>query len=179
MAHGDAAGVNGSNRILFHGAPPSRMMPNGCLGSPVLVLLLVLTEASSWMSGRSAQRTSSYPRMSMWPTQFGRMAIRAEVWPTDARKDLGCQTLVGGFAWLVSQGVASRPLMPHVVDLPEPWEAQDVPRVQAAHRPEGAGCVRRQPVAWARLAQCESMVKGAPPVCPSGITDLCFRCPLG
>src|SRR5262249_12473709 len=45
--------VNGSNRILSHGAPQPRMMPNGCLGSPVLVLLLVLTEASSWMSVRS------------------------------------------------------------------------------------------------------------------------------
>src|SRR5215471_6815033 len=54
MAHGDAAGVNGSNRILSHGAPQPRMMPNGCLGSPVIVLLLVLTEASSWMSDRSA-----------------------------------------------------------------------------------------------------------------------------
>src|SRR5262249_16457771 len=43
-------GVNGSNRILSHGAPLSRVMPNGCLGSPVIVLLLVLTEASSWMS---------------------------------------------------------------------------------------------------------------------------------
>ena len=28
-----------ANRILFHGAPLGRMMPNGCLGSPVLVLL--------------------------------------------------------------------------------------------------------------------------------------------
>src|SRR5262245_32392551 len=39
MAHYAAAGVNGSNRILTHGAPQPRMMPNGCLGSPVLVLL--------------------------------------------------------------------------------------------------------------------------------------------
>src|SRR6516165_3955211 len=38
-AHCDAAGVNGSNRILSHGAPPGRPMPNGCLGSPELVLL--------------------------------------------------------------------------------------------------------------------------------------------
>ncbi|HKB39492.1 MAG TPA: hypothetical protein VKD72_23855, partial [Gemmataceae bacterium] len=38
----DAAGVNGSNRILFHGAPLLRMMPNGCLGSPVIVLLFGL-----------------------------------------------------------------------------------------------------------------------------------------
>src|SRR5262245_9601099 len=42
MATGAAAGVNGSNRILFHGAPQQRMMPNGCLGSPVLVLLFGL-----------------------------------------------------------------------------------------------------------------------------------------
>ena len=39
LAHRDAAGVNGSNRILFHGAPRLRMMPNRCLGSPVIVLL--------------------------------------------------------------------------------------------------------------------------------------------
>ena len=52
MAQCDAAGVNGSNRILAHGAPQAWMMPNGCLGSPVLVLFLVLTEASSWMSDR-------------------------------------------------------------------------------------------------------------------------------
>jgi hypothetical protein len=39
MAQCDAAaGVNGSNRIMSHGAPPRRMMPNGCLGSPGLVL---------------------------------------------------------------------------------------------------------------------------------------------
>jgi hypothetical protein len=42
MAQGDATGVKGSNRILSHGAPPRRMMPNGCLGSPVLVLLFGL-----------------------------------------------------------------------------------------------------------------------------------------
>src|SRR5262245_4826450 len=98
----------------------------------------------------------------MCPKQIGGSALRAEAGRTGARKDPACQTLVGGFAWQVSQGVASRRLMPRVVDLPEPWEAQDVPRVQAAHRPEGAGCVRRQAVAWARLAQCESMVKGGP-----------------
>ena len=55
MAQCDAAGVNGSNRILSHGAPLSRMMPNGCLGSPAIVLLLVLTEASSWVSDRREQ----------------------------------------------------------------------------------------------------------------------------
>src|SRR6516164_1909219 len=42
MAQCDAAGVNGSNRIRSHGAPLLRMMPNGCLGSPVLVLLFGL-----------------------------------------------------------------------------------------------------------------------------------------
>ena len=42
MAHCDAAGVNGSNRILSHGAPLRRMMPNGWLGSPVIVLLFGL-----------------------------------------------------------------------------------------------------------------------------------------
>ena len=42
MAHGDASGVNGSNRIMSHGAPLQRVMPNGCLGSPVLVLLFGL-----------------------------------------------------------------------------------------------------------------------------------------
>jgi hypothetical protein len=39
MAHCDAAGVNGSKRILFNGAPMLRMMPNGCLGNPVITLL--------------------------------------------------------------------------------------------------------------------------------------------
>jgi hypothetical protein len=39
MAHCDAAGANGSNRIRFHGAPKLRMMPNGWLGRPVIVLL--------------------------------------------------------------------------------------------------------------------------------------------
>src|SRR5262245_50951276 len=39
MAQGDAAGVNEGSRILPHGAPPGRVMPNGCLGCPVLVLL--------------------------------------------------------------------------------------------------------------------------------------------
>ena len=42
MAHCDAAGVNGSNRIQSPGAQLPRMMPNGCLGSPVIVLLFGL-----------------------------------------------------------------------------------------------------------------------------------------
>jgi hypothetical protein len=42
MARRDAAGVNGSNRIRSHGAPRLRMTPNGCLGSPVLILLFGL-----------------------------------------------------------------------------------------------------------------------------------------
>jgi hypothetical protein len=39
MAQCDAAGVNGSNRIHSHGTQHLRTMPNGRLGSPVLVLL--------------------------------------------------------------------------------------------------------------------------------------------
>jgi hypothetical protein len=39
MAQCDAAGVSGGNRILSHGAPLRRLMPNGCLGSPAIVLL--------------------------------------------------------------------------------------------------------------------------------------------
>src|SRR6516225_9830190 len=39
MAQSDAAGVNGSNRILSHGTPQAWVMPNGCLGSPGFVLL--------------------------------------------------------------------------------------------------------------------------------------------
>ena len=39
MAQGDAAGVSGGDRILSPGTPPVRVMPNGCLGSPGLVLL--------------------------------------------------------------------------------------------------------------------------------------------
>src|SRR5262245_53848212 len=42
LAQCDAAGVKGSNRIISHGAPLSRLMPKGCLGSPVLVLLFGL-----------------------------------------------------------------------------------------------------------------------------------------
>ena len=34
MAHCDTAGVNESHRILFHGAPKLRMMPNNlCAGA--------------------------------------------------------------------------------------------------------------------------------------------------
>src|SRR5262245_40234904 len=38
MARCDAAGVNGGSRIISHGTPPWRVMPNGCLGSPALAL---------------------------------------------------------------------------------------------------------------------------------------------
>jgi hypothetical protein len=38
MAQRDAAGVNGSDRKTSHGASHPRVMPNGCLGSPELVL---------------------------------------------------------------------------------------------------------------------------------------------
>src|SRR5262249_15519210 len=37
VAHRDAAVLNGSDRIHSHGAPPRRMTPNGCLGSPVML----------------------------------------------------------------------------------------------------------------------------------------------
>jgi hypothetical protein len=39
VAQCDAALLNGSGRKLSHGAPPSRMMPNGCVGSPAIVSL--------------------------------------------------------------------------------------------------------------------------------------------
>ncbi len=39
VAHRNAAGVIRSDRILSHGAPPLRMMPNRCLGSPAIVSL--------------------------------------------------------------------------------------------------------------------------------------------
>jgi len=39
VAHCDAAALNGSDRILSHGAPPWRMTPNGCLGNPAIVSL--------------------------------------------------------------------------------------------------------------------------------------------
>src|SRR5262249_50656354 len=69
MAQCDAAGVNGSNRILFHGAPLLRMMPNGCLGSPVIVLLFGLdrgflmdvgpTQVAGITLGTSVERTQA------------------------------------------------------------------------------------------------------------------------
>src|SRR5215470_3166525 len=72
MAQCDAAGVNGSNRIMSHGAPQQRMMPNGCLGSPVLVLRFGLDRgflmdvgprragtACAWRTDRKRERSSS------------------------------------------------------------------------------------------------------------------------
>jgi hypothetical protein len=41
------------HNLSWHSAP--RMMPNGCLGSPVLCLAPVLRGGSSWMSDRSVQ----------------------------------------------------------------------------------------------------------------------------
>jgi len=70
MAQCDAAGVNGSNRILFHGAPRLRMMPNGCLGSPVLVLLFGLDRG--FLMDVGLQRA-------------GPFGLRAEVEATGAR----------------------------------------------------------------------------------------------
>lgn len=56
MARRNAAGVNGEQPHITHGAPPTRMTPKGCLGSSVLVLLPSLqklhhkcrTQASEW-----------------------------------------------------------------------------------------------------------------------------------
>jgi len=39
VAQCDAAVLNGSDHILFHGAPKLRMMPNRCLRSPVILSL--------------------------------------------------------------------------------------------------------------------------------------------
>jgi hypothetical protein len=39
VAHRVAAVLNGSDRIPSHGAPPRRMTPKGCLGSPAIVSL--------------------------------------------------------------------------------------------------------------------------------------------
>jgi hypothetical protein len=49
MAHHDAVFLNGADRILISGAPPRRMMPNGCMGNPALYLTPILTRTSSWM----------------------------------------------------------------------------------------------------------------------------------
>ena len=45
------------------------MMPNGCLGSPVLVLPSALTKASSWMSDLSALAKTASERRSRRPTR--------------------------------------------------------------------------------------------------------------
>jgi hypothetical protein len=55
MAHCDAAGVNGSNRILSHGAPPPADDAEWMSGKSRARLAPILTEASSWMSDRRAQ----------------------------------------------------------------------------------------------------------------------------
>src|SRR5215468_4367785 len=86
MAQCDAAGVNGSNRILSHGAPQPRMMPNGCLGSPVIVLLLVLTEASSWMSVRCRLRESPWLLRSRGPEQKSLRREFTSACRTDAQR---------------------------------------------------------------------------------------------
>ena len=68
MAHCAAAGVKGSNRILSHGAPLPRRMPNGCLGSPVLVLLFGL-DRGFLMDVRPTRATDiTCVPMSMGPT---------------------------------------------------------------------------------------------------------------
>jgi hypothetical protein len=70
MAQCDAAGVNGGDRILSHGAPLGRMMPNGCLGSPVLVLLSGLDKGFL---------------MDVGPLRAEDYGLRAHVDQTDAR----------------------------------------------------------------------------------------------
>jgi RNA polymerase sigma-70 factor (ECF subfamily) len=65
-----------SGTIRLSPSTRERILPNGCLGSPVIVLLLVLTEASSWMSGR-ALRTLVWARMSMCSEQVGGIVMRA------------------------------------------------------------------------------------------------------
>ena len=52
MAHCDAAGVNGSNRILLHGALAAADDAEWMSGKSRARLALVLTEASSWMSDK-------------------------------------------------------------------------------------------------------------------------------
>jgi hypothetical protein len=53
VAHHDAAVLNGSDRILSHGAPPSGMTPNGYLGRPAIVSL------PSWQRLPHGRRTDA------------------------------------------------------------------------------------------------------------------------
>ena len=50
--------------------------------------LYTLTRTYSGVSGLRALRTSACAHMSMWPKQIDGSAIRAEVWPTAARKGI-------------------------------------------------------------------------------------------
>jgi hypothetical protein len=90
MAHCDAAGVNGSNRIFSHGAPLSRMMPNGCLGSPVIVLLFGLDRGFLMDVGpKHKDRAEHGPSSTMIPSEMrtsreckmkvGRLTTKAKV----------------------------------------------------------------------------------------------------
>ena len=67
MAHCDAAGVNGSNRMLSRGVLLPRMMPNGFLGSPVIVLLFGLDIGLFMDVGPRYARSSSpaYARLDL------------------------------------------------------------------------------------------------------------------
>jgi hypothetical protein len=80
MAQCDAAGVNGSNRILFHGALLLRMMPNGCLGSPVLVLLFGLDRGFLMDVGPERAGHFGLRAESMKPKRAVRRCGRANSW---------------------------------------------------------------------------------------------------
>ena len=47
-----------------------------------------MSRTYSGVSGLRALRTSACAHMSMWPKQIDGSAIRAEVWPTAARKGI-------------------------------------------------------------------------------------------
>jgi len=88
MAHCDAAGMNGGNRIISHGAPPWRLMPNGWLGNPALVSLPVLTEASSWMAPGAADYPERFTSGSNARTRSGAAWIFSFPGRFDANRSL-------------------------------------------------------------------------------------------
>src|SRR5262249_48827863 len=114
LAQCDAAGVKGGNRILSHGAPPRRLMPNGCLGSPAIVLPLALTEASSWMS---VLRGAPWLRF-VWscrerPDPAGRRRVKRSVYlhPKGARGQQHAEEAASGPASRADRRSRVRPRM--------------------------------------------------------------------
>ena len=101
--------------------------------------------------GRSALRSDA-PR-SMWPKQIGGMAIRAEVWPTDAALPNATDTLVGRRQTLQSDVKPDRdrlhapgnPLIEHpyadnpagVTDDPDRGEKQGHGSAESTQQPHG------------------------------------------